>query len=154
MPFIIGVDFPEDIKVFSVKGLSLNSNYYHEGEFPCLPPDEHGKIVGVVDDLGNLTDIDENGQSTGVYERDERIRNTLLREQFIRAMEVWDERAAQPDMWKVRSKVLRAHHLLTGGGRMWWEKRRWLGKQLAECPVEILEGKFLSLVRSDNLVGS
>ena len=154
MPFIIGVDFPEDIKVFSVKGLSLNSNYYHEGEFPCLPPDEHGKIVGAVDDFGNLTDIDENGQSTGVYERDERIRNTLLREQFIRAMEVWDERVAQPDMWKVRSKVLRAHHLLTGGGRMWWEKRRWLGKQLAECPVEILEGKFLSLVRSDNLVGS
>lgn len=38
MPFIIGVDFPEDIKSFSVEGLSLDSNYYHEGEFPCLPP--------------------------------------------------------------------------------------------------------------------
>ena len=29
MPFVIGVDFPEDIKIFSVEGLSLDSNYYH-----------------------------------------------------------------------------------------------------------------------------
>ena len=58
MPFIIGVDFPEDIKVFSVEGLSLNSNYYREGEFPFLPPDEHGKIVGAVDDSGTLMRMD------------------------------------------------------------------------------------------------
>ena len=137
MPFIIGIDFPEDIKTFSVEGLSLNSNYYHDGEFPFLPPDEHGKIVGAVDDSGILTDLDENGQSTGVFERDERIRNTLLREQFVRALEMRDEHVAQPDMWKVRSKVLKAHHLLTEGGRMWWEKRLWLGKQLhraRSCP--------------------
>ena len=146
MPFVIGVDFPEDIKIFSVEGLSLESNYYLEGDFSCLPPDEHGKIVGAVDDFGNLTDTDENGESTGVYERDERIRNTLLREQFIRAMEVLDERVAQPDMWKVRSKVLKAHRLLTRGGWMWWEKRQWLGEQLAECPVENVEGKSLPSV--------
>jgi hypothetical protein len=131
MPFIISVDFPEDIKAFSVKGLSLNSNYYHEGGFSFLPPDEHGKIIGSVDDSGNLTDIDENGQPTGIFERDERICNTLLREQFVKALEMRDERVAQSDVWKVRSKVLKAHHLLTKGGRIWWQKRQWLGKQLS-----------------------
>jgi hypothetical protein len=130
MPFIVGVDFPEDIKAFSVEGLSPDSNYYHGGEFPSFPPDEYGKIVGAVDKFGRLTDVDENGQTTGVFERDERIRNTLLREQFVRALELQDERITQPDMWKVRSKILKAHHLLMIGGRMWWDKRQWLGKQL------------------------
>jgi len=128
MPFIIGVDFPEDIKFFSAEGLSLDSNYYHEGEFPCFPPDEHGQIIGAVDNFGNLTGVDENGRSTGVDERDERIRNTLLREQFVSSLKTRDERVAQPDMWKVRKKMLKAHHLLTGGGRLWWAKRQWLGK--------------------------
>ena len=127
---------------FCVDGVPLNSSYYHEGEFSCLPPDEYGKIVGAVDDFGNLTCTDENGESTGVYERDERIRNTLLREQFVRAMEGLDDRVAQSDMWKVRRKVLKAHHLLTRGGWMWWDKRQWLGKQLS-TPEK-------ALVRSDN----
>jgi hypothetical protein len=123
MPFIVGVDFPEDIKAFSIEGLSPDSSYYREGEFPSFPPDEYGKIVGAVDKFGKLTD-------TGVHERDQRIRNTLLRKQFVGALEMQDERIAQPDMWTVRSKVLKAHHLLTRGGRMWWDKRQWLGKQL------------------------
>jgi hypothetical protein len=142
MPFLIGVDFPEDIKFFSVEGLPLDSNYYREGEFPCLPPDEHGKIVGAVDDFGNLTDIDENGRPTGVYERDERIRNTLLREQFVRSLEMRDERVAHPSMWKVRSKILKAHHLLTRGGRLWWVKRQWSGEQVS---------REKALVRGDQL---
>ena len=133
MPFINAVDFPEDIKFFCVDGLSLNSNYYHEGEFALLPPDEHGKIVGVVDDSGNLTD-------SGVCGRDERIRNTLLREEFVRALETRDERVAQPDMWKVRSKVLEVHYLLTEGGRMWWEKRQWLANAV-QRPIETVEAK-------------
>ena len=33
MPFIIALDFTEDIKFFGVDGLSLNSNYHHEGRF-------------------------------------------------------------------------------------------------------------------------
>jgi hypothetical protein len=47
-----------------------------------------------VDNLGNLTGVDENGRSTGVDERDERIRNTLLREQFVRSLKTRDERVA------------------------------------------------------------
>ena len=47
-----------------------------------------------MDDSGNLRDIDENGQSTGVSERNERIRNTLLREQFSKAPEMRNERVA------------------------------------------------------------
>jgi hypothetical protein len=131
MPFVIGVDFPEDIKTFCVDGLSPDSNYY-QGAFTCLPPAEYGEIVGAVDKFGNLTDIDENGRSTGVFERDERIRNTLVCEQFVRALERLDKRVAQPEMWKVRSKVLKAHKLLECGGWMWWQKRQWLGKQLGD----------------------
>ena len=123
MPFIIGVDFPEDITAFSLEGLSPDSNYYREGEFPSFPPDEDGTIVGAVDGSGRL-------RGTAVHERDERIRNTLLRRQFVGALQMRDARVARRDMWTVRSKVLKAHHLLTRGGRMWWEKRQWLGKQL------------------------
>jgi hypothetical protein len=130
MPFIISVDFPEDIKSFSAEGLSLDSNYYLEGEFPCFPPEEYGQIVGAVDNNGNLTGVDENGRSTGVDERDERIRNTLLREHFVKSLKTRDERVAEPDMWKVWKKMLKAHHLLTGEGREWWMKRQWLAKQL------------------------
>ena len=128
MPFIVGVDFPEDIKEFSVDGLSPESNYYHEGAFQSFPPDEHGEIVGAVDKDGKLIDA-------AVCDRVERIRNTAFREQFVRALETQDGRVAQPDMWKVRRKVLKAHHLLTTGGRMWWEKRKWLSKQLGEVAL-------------------
>ena len=82
-----------------------------------------------MDKDGKLTDVDEDGHSTGVHDRDERIRNTAFREEFIRALKTRDRRF-QPDMWKVRSKVLKAHDLLTHGGWMWWDKRVWLGKQL------------------------
>ena len=76
MPFIIGIDFHEDIKA---EGLSPSSTYYRDGEFPS---DEYGKIVGAVDKFGRLRDVDEGGQIAGT-QRDERIRNPLSREQFI-----------------------------------------------------------------------
>ena len=80
MPFVIGVNFPEEIKTFIAFGLAPDADYYREGEFDDFPPNEHGTIVGAVGPDGELTDTDQYGKSTGVYERDERIRNTTYRE--------------------------------------------------------------------------
>ena len=130
MPFVIGIDYPEDIKRFPGEGLAPDSNFYTEGQFPSFPPDEHGEIVGEVDNEGRQTDIDEEGRSTGVEERDERIQNTMFRETYVKALGSYDQRVAQDDMWEVRRNALKAHHLLTIGGAMWWEKRQWLSQQV------------------------
>ncbi|KAF8552438.1 hypothetical protein OG21DRAFT_1511452 [Imleria badia] len=127
MPFVIGIDYPEDIKSFSGEGLAPDSNFYTEGEFPSFPPDEHGEIAEVVDEEGKLTD--EEGRSTGVEERDERIRNTMFRETYVKALQSYDDRVAQ-DIWEVSRNVLKAHQLLTIGGTLWWGKRHWLSQQV------------------------
>jgi hypothetical protein len=66
MPFVIGVDFPEDIKSFSEEGLDQGSDYFCKGDF--FPPDEYSEIVGAMDKAGKLTGIGQDGNSTGVDE--------------------------------------------------------------------------------------
>ncbi|THG94932.1 hypothetical protein EW026_g6630 [Hermanssonia centrifuga] len=129
MPFIVGIDFPEDITQFSIYGLAPDSNYYREGIFPSFPPDEYGEIIGAVDADGKFAGQAEQGNSIDVDQRNQRIRDTMLRETYIRALQSQDGRVSQPDMWEVRRKVLKAHHLLTEGGWMWWSKREWLQMQ-------------------------
>ena len=76
-----------------------------------------------------MTGTDQYGKSTGVDERDERIRNTTYRERYIEALQKLDPRIAQSDMWGVRRIVLKAHALLKrGGGAVWWSKRQWLNQ--------------------------
>jgi len=75
-----------------------------------------------------LTGTDQYGKSTGVDERDERIRNTTYRERYIEALQKLDPRIAQSDMWEVRRTVLKAHALLKTGGAIWWYKRQWLNQ--------------------------
>jgi len=128
MPFIVGVNFPEEIKRFITFGLAPDDDYYREGEFYDFPPNEHGTIVGAVGPDGKLTGRDQYGKSTGVDERDERIRNTINRERYIEALQRLDPRIAQTDMWEVRRVVLKAHVLLKIGGAMWWDKRQWLNQ--------------------------
>ncbi|KXN81379.1 hypothetical protein AN958_05118 [Leucoagaricus sp. SymC.cos] len=130
MPFVLGVDFPEDIKSFSMLGLAPDADYYRDGAFPSFPPNEYGTIVGAVDADGVLTGIDQCGNSTGVDERDERIRNTMFREQYVKVLKIQDPHVAQSDMWMVGRTALKAHLLLMGGGWMWWHKRQWLSQQL------------------------
>ena len=108
MPFVVGVNFPEDFKKFIPFGLAPDANYYHEGEFHDFPLNEHGTIVGAVGPDGKLTDTDQYGKSTGVDERDERIRNTTYRERYIEALQNLDPCITQADMWEVRRIVLKA----------------------------------------------
>jgi len=68
MPFVVGINFPEEIKTFIAFGLAPGANYYHEGEFDNFPPNEHGTIIGAVEPNGKLTDMDQYGKLTGVYE--------------------------------------------------------------------------------------
>ena len=128
MPFVIGVHFPEDIMRFLTTGLAPDAEYYREGEFNDFPPNEHGTIIGAVGPDGELTGTDQYGKSTGVDERDERIRNTTYRERYIEALQKLDPRIAQSDMWEVRRTVLKAHALLKTGGAIWWYKRQWLNQ--------------------------
>ncbi|PSR77143.1 hypothetical protein PHLCEN_2v8051 [Hermanssonia centrifuga] len=101
MPFVVGIDYPEDIQMFHMYSLASDSNYYREGAFPSFPPDEYGEIIGAVDAHGILTGVDEQGNLTGVDTRDQRITNTVLRETYIRALQKQDARASQSDMWEV-----------------------------------------------------
>ena len=128
MPFVIGVHFPEDIMRFLTTGLAPDAEYYREGEFNDFPPNEHGTIIGAVGPDGELTGTDQYGKSTGVDERDERIRNTTYRERYIEALQKLDPRIAQSDMWGIRRVVLKAHTLLERGGALWWYKRQWLNQ--------------------------
>jgi len=128
MPFVVGVNFPEDIKQFIPFGLAPDADYYREGEFSDFPPNEHGTIVGAVGPDGKLTGADQYGKSTGVDERDERIRNTTYRERYIEALQKLDPRIAHSDMWGVRRIFLKAHALLKRGGAIWWSKRQWLNQ--------------------------
>ena len=130
MPFIVGVNFSEEIKRFITFGLAPDDDYYREGEFYDFPPNEHGTIVGAVGPDGELTGRDQFGKSTGVDERDERILNTTYRERYIEALQNLDPRIAQTNMWRVRRVVLKAHVLLKIGGAMWWDKRQWLNQIL------------------------
>ena len=126
MPFVVSVNFPKDFKKFILFGLAPDADYYHEGEFHDFPPNEHGTIVGAVGPDGKLMGTDQYGKSTGVDERDERIRNTTYRERYIEVLQNLDPRITQADMWEVRRIVLKAHTLLKRGGLSWWYKRQWL----------------------------
>lgn len=130
MPFVISLNFPQNIMWFSTLGLPDDHSYYREGDFPCLPPDQYGEIVGAIDVNGNLTGVDANGKSNGVDERDERIRNTRYRERFIATLGTYDRRILEDDMWTMRTEILKSHHLLIHGGSAWWRRRQWIGKHL------------------------
>ncbi|KAE9386819.1 hypothetical protein BT96DRAFT_891363 [Gymnopus androsaceus JB14] len=122
MPFIVGVDYPDDINNAVVAGLATDDNYYLEGPFRSFPPDERGEILDPLDKDGNLIDA--------VLNRNERIEQTMYRDRFIRGLEISDQRIAQPEMWDVRRPVLKAHFLLRYGGHVWWKKRQWLRRQV------------------------
>ena len=128
MPFIVAVNFPEEIKRFVTFGLARDDNYYREGEFYDFPPNEHGTIIGAVGPDRELTGRDQFGKSAGVDERDERILNTTHRERYVEALQDLDPRLTQANMWEVRRVVLKTHILLKVGGAMWWDKQVWLNQ--------------------------
>lgn len=107
-PFIVGVDFLDDINNAVVAALPANYNYYIEGPFRSFPPDECGEILGTtLNKDGNLIDA--------VVNRSERIEQTMYQDRFIQG---WDQRIAQPGMWDVRRTVLKAHFPLGYGGHV------------------------------------
>ena len=128
MPFIVAVNFPEEIKRFVTFGLARDDNYYREGEFYDFPPNEHGTTIGAVGPDRELTGRDQFGKSAGVDERDERILNTTHRERYVEALQDLDPRLTQANMWEVRRVVLKTHILLKVGGAMWWDKQVWLNQ--------------------------
>lgn len=132
VPFVLALNFPEDIARFVTDGMPADAPWFLEGEFGVLPPDEHGQVIGSVDAEGNYTNVDAQGNKTYVDERDERILNTLYRELYVRALSACDERVGEGRMRDVRKEMVKAEELIQSGGAGWWSRRKWLAAQAEE----------------------
>ncbi|KAG5651639.1 hypothetical protein H0H81_007982 [Sphagnurus paluster] len=130
MPFVIGVAYPKDILEFCLLGLTPDAQYFKDGCFEEFPPDEYGDITEDKD--GTLVYLDENLESPGIAERNERIFHTACRETFAGVLRRCDARVGDPEMWELRRAVLKAYRLMMSGGFEWWGKRVWLAEQTKE----------------------
>lgn len=129
-PFVLALNFPEDITHFTEKGLDPDATWFQEGCFGALPPDEYGDVVGPFDADGNSLYEDENGNSNGLEYRDQRILNTMYREAYVHALQKYDSRVGLGDLWELRKRMVQARFLLEKGAYTWWSKRNWLAAEL------------------------
>lgn len=128
-PFVLALDFPEDITYVHTEGLDPNAPWFQDGGFGAIPPDEYGDIAGPFDANGNSVYEDENGNSNGLEYRDERILNTMYREAYVRALQKYDSRVGLEGLWELRKRMVQAHVLLEKGACIWWSKRDWLAAE-------------------------
>ncbi|KIP06785.1 hypothetical protein PHLGIDRAFT_13630 [Phlebiopsis gigantea 11061_1 CR5-6] len=128
-PFVLSVNFPEDITSFSREGLDPQSAYFRDGAFGVLPPDEDGEMLDILDEHGNYRAVDEHGNPTFIDEHNERIRGTRYRREYIEHLKKFDHRVGRDGTWELRKDLVRAEYLVMRGGEAWWDKREWLEQQ-------------------------
>ena len=128
-PFILAINFPEDISSFSQGGLDPHSTYFRDGAFGMLPPEEDGEILSIHDEQGTYRDVDEHGNPTYIDDRNERIRNTAYRREYVDQLKRYEDRIGRRGTWELRKDLMRAEYLVSRGGEAWWDKREWLKRQ-------------------------
>ena len=71
MPFILRLDYPEDISWASSSGLPPHSIGVREGDFRSFQPSEYGEILGAFEESDKLRGEQD-------HRRDERIQETVI----------------------------------------------------------------------------